>query len=99
MPKAKGGGDTSTGSRVRPVRETDTLADLGVAIGEKSCVGGPCDKALEPPVERCTPDSGEEPPPVRRFALREQRGERLDYTSGGRSPRPSTKLAAGVAVR
>ena len=30
MPKAKGGGDTSTGSRVRPVRETDTLADLSV---------------------------------------------------------------------
>jgi len=49
---------------------------MGIAIGEKSCVGGPCDKALEPPVERCAPDSGEEAPPVRRFALRGQRGER-----------------------
>lgn len=31
MEKAKGGGDTSTGFRVKPVQEPDTLSDLGIS--------------------------------------------------------------------
>jgi hypothetical protein len=36
MPKAKGGGDTSTGSRAQPVQEPPTLADLGVTKTQSS---------------------------------------------------------------